>query len=255
LEINKIIEIVKEAGELFKNRDFDVEEKTSISDKVTSMDIAVEVFLKENLLNLLPHSGFLGEESDNHEIDNEYVWVVDPIDGTTNFIRDLGISCISIGLLQNGKPIAGFVYNPYKDEMYYAQKGRGAFLNSNKISVSDKSFENSIYYTSLSPYTKESTKKCLDIMEEVYSQADDMRRLGSAAIELCLLACGRGDLYFELYLQPWDYAAGALILEEAGGYAGTVLDEGFKYNEPIPVLAANSKSNYNKLEKIVKKHI
>ena len=255
MKIKDIKQIAQRAGEMLSNRVFDVEHKTSLSDRVTSMDIAVEQFLKNELLSLLPGSGFLGEESDFHEIENEYVWVVDPIDGTTNFVRDLAASCISIALLKNGKPYMGVVYNPYKGEMFSAEKGLGAYMNDKAILVSDMSFESSIYFTSLSPYTKQSAKACLKIMEEVYSQADDIRRFGSAAIELCLLACGRADLYFELYLQPWDYAAGCLILQEAGGYAGTVGDEVFKYDKPIPVIAANSKENYDRLKNIVDKHL
>ncbi|MEX1377782.1 MAG: inositol monophosphatase family protein [Eubacteriales bacterium] len=255
MELKDIKQVALKAGEMLSNRDFQVEHKTSLSDKVTSMDIAVEKFLKEQLLKLLPGSGFLGEESDFYEIENEYVWVVDPIDGTANFVRDLAASCISIGLVKDGEGYMGVVYNPYKDEMFSAEKSKGAYSNDERINVSDMSFESSIYFTSLSPYTKESARVCMDIMEEVYAQADDIRRFGSAAIELCLLACGRADLYFELYLQPWDYAAGSLILEEAGGFAGTVGEEIFKYDKPIPVIAANSKANYTKLKAIVDKHL
>ena len=145
MEINDIKQIAKRAGEMLSNRVFDVEHKTSLSDRVTSMDIAVEHFLKNELLALLPGSGFLGEESDFHEIENEYVWVVDPIDGTTNFVRDLAASCISIALLKKGKPYMGVVYNPYKGEMFIAQKGEGAYMNDKAISVSDMRFESSIY--------------------------------------------------------------------------------------------------------------
>lgn len=255
IDVKKVIEIVEEAGELFKNRDFDVELKTSISDKVTSMDIKVENFLKERLLKLIKGSGFLGEESESYALENEYVWVVDPIDGTANFVRDLMTSCVSVGLLKNKEAVMGVVYNPYRNEMFYAIKGEGAYLNGDKISVSNEPFESSMYFTSLAPYNKDVSKVCFDIMAEVYMLSDDMRRFGSAEIELCLLACGRGDLYFELRLNPWDYCAGGLILTEAGGHIGIPNETGLRYDGPVAIVAANSKENFDKLMEICERHL
>lgn len=255
MEIKKVISIVRQAGEMFKTRDFDVEIKTSISDKVTSMDIAVEKFLKEKLTLLIQNSGFLGEESDPHALDNEYVWVVDPIDGTANFVRDLMTSCVAVALLKNKQPVLGIVYNPYRDEMFYAEKGKGAYLNGEPIKVSDKPFSEGIYYTSLAPYNKEDVKIALNVMEEVFMLSDDMRRFGSAEIELCLLACARADLYFEFRLNPWDYAAGGLILTEAGGYIGIPHTDEISYDGPVGFFAANSKENFEKLRDIIEKHM
>ena len=255
MDIKKFKKIVRQAGEMFSNRDFYVENKTSVSNKVTSMDFAVEKFLKENLTALIEGSGFLGEESSPQEIDNEYVWVVDPIDGTTNFVRDLMTSCVSVALLKNNQAVLGAVYNPYNDEFFFAEKGRGALLNGQKISVSDNDFSSAIYFTSFAPYDKSRAKICLNILEDVYNQCDDIRRTGSAAIELCHLACGRGDIYFEIILNPWDYAAAALILQEAGGYIGIPNEENLIYKDASSITAANTKENYDKLMKIVIKYL
>lgn len=188
-------------------------------------------------------------------MDNEYVWVVDPIDGTANFVNDLMTSCVAVALLKDKKAVMGLVYNPYRDEMFTAQLGKGAYLNEKKITVSDRPFEEGMYFTSLAPYNKEDVKVCMNILEEVYSQSDDMRRFGSAEIELCLLACGRADLYYELRLNPWDYAAGGLILTEAGGYAAIPFKDEVVYDGPTAFMAANSKENFEKLKEIVERHM
>ena len=255
MDIQQIIKIAHKAGEMFSERNFVVEQKSSVSDKVTSMDIKIEEFLKRELTGLVEGSGFMGEESQSSALENEYVWVVDPIDGTSNFVRDLSASCISIALLKNKQAYMGVVYNPYKDEMFYAQKGGVAFLNGKKISVSGMPFESSLLFTSYALYDKHLANICFDIAREAYQSCDDIRRFGSAAIELCLLACGRGDLYFEIRLSPWDYAAGVLILQEAGGHAAVFGSEKITYDVRVPVIAANSTDNFQKLYAIVKKHM
>jgi len=255
MNIQKIIKVVRKAGKMFFDRKFDVEQKTSISDKVTSMDIKVEAFLKKELTALIKNSGFMGEESDWKNLDNEYVWVVDPIDGTTNFIRDMAASCVSVALLKDGEAYMGVVYNPYKNEVFYAERGRGAYLNGKRISVTDLPFEKSIFFTSFALYERELSETCFGIAKETYGLCDDVRRTGSAAIELCLVACGRGDLYFEIRLRPWDFAAGVLILNEAGGYAAIPGSDKMTYDKAVPIVAANTKENFDKLYKIVQKHL
>ena len=255
MNIQKIIKIVKKAGRMFSERSFDVMHKTSVSDKVTSMDIKVEAYLKKQLTSLIKNSGFMGEESDSANLNNEYVWVVDPIDGTANFVRDLAASCISVALLKDGKAYMGVVYNPYRNEVFYAKKGEGAYLNGKKISVSNMPFESAMLFTSFAPYNKERSQICFDIVKETYRMCDDVRRFGTAAIELCLLACGRADLYYELRLYPWDYAAGALILTEAGGYCSIPGSENITYDKPVGFVAANTKDNFDTLKHIVEKHM
>ena len=129
--INQVINIVREASKLMTS-DITIEQKGNDSNFVTSADVNVQHFLEERLLNLIPESTFLGEEEGKQAVSSEYIWVVDPIDGTANFIRGLGASAISVGLVKGCKPYLGVIYEPYKDEMYYAELGKGAFLNGKR---------------------------------------------------------------------------------------------------------------------------
>ena len=253
--IDKVIEIVREAGNIFKDRDFKVESKGTVSNNVTTADLAVETYLKNALLPLIDNSGFIGEESGSSDYDNTYLWVVDPIDGTANFIRDLAFSAISVGLVNDGRVVLGVVYNPYRDEMFYAEEGKGAYLNGRRISVSDRDVEHSVFCTAMSLYDKAFAKPCFNIIEKVYSECDDIRRMGSAALELVSLACGRVDLYFEIRVFPWDFAASEIIIREAGGYIGTIELENTVFDRPIPLICANTKENYDYLKHIVEKEI
>ena len=126
--IKQVIDIVKEASKLMTDN-ITIEQKGNDSNYVTSADVNVQHYLEEHLPNLIPGSTFLGEEEEKSKFDSEYVWVVDPIDGTANFIRDLKASVISVGLVKEGKPYLGVIYDPYKDEIYYAERGKGAFMN------------------------------------------------------------------------------------------------------------------------------
>lgn len=253
--IEKVIDIVRESSRFMKERDFTVECKGTVSNNVTSADIAVQKYLKEKLLSLMDDCGFYGEESNQQDYQKENLWVVDPIDGTTNFIRDLGCSCISVALVKSGEPVLGVVYNPYRDEMFWAEKGRGAFLNGSPIHVSDRNLEHSLFCTAFSLYNKNLAKPCQNILEKMYGRCDDFRRFGSAAIELASLACGRVDLYFEIRLFPWDFAASEIIIREAGGYVGTVGMEKTVFNRPIPIIGANSRENYEYLRQTVLREI
>lgn len=256
--VDKVIDIVREAGKMMNNRNFLVENKGSVSNLVTSVDVSVQAFLESRLLPLVEDSYFLGEETYNInkiEKDKPYQWIVDPIDGTSNFIRDLGASVISVALVKEGEPVLGVIYNPYRDEMFYAEKGKGAYLNGKPIKVSGRSLETSLFCTSLSLYNKNLAKPCLNIMEEVYKKCDDFRRIGSAALELAYLACGRIDLFFEIRLFPWDIAAGEIIVKEAGGYVGTIEFDTTVFYRPIPLICANTRENYEFLRKVVEKEI
>lgn len=253
--INEVIDIVYEAGKFMSNREFSVKSKGSISNNVTTVDLSVQAFLESKLLPLVEDSYFLGEENCKIEKDKPYQWIVDPIDGTANFIRDLGASVISVALVKDGRPVLGVVYNPYRDEMFYAEKGKGAYLNGKQIKVSDRLLEGSIFCTSFSLYNKSLAKPCINIMEKVYQKCDDIRRIGSAALELSYLASGRIDLFFEMRLFPWDFAAGEILVEEAGGYAGTIEFDNTVFYRPIPILCANTKENYEYLKKVVEREI
>lgn len=257
----KTVSIVRDASALMKNRNFWIKNKGNTGNDVTAMDVAVQEYLKEHLLAAFPGSVFMGEEEesvwDEKRIsETKWLWIVDPIDGTSNFIRNLQSSAISVGLLHHGTPWMGVVYNPYLDEMFEAEKGCGAFLNDQPIHVSDRDFSHGHFCTAASLYNKSLAKPCFSIMEEVYGQCDDFRRFGTAAIELSSLAAGRTELYFEMRLFPWDYTASVVLIQEAGGYVGTLpsLPE-MTYHKAIPIIAANTEENFRKLNEIINRHI
>ena len=257
--LQKIADIVREAAELMKPENIQVEQKGNESNYVTTADVNVQNFLKEKLLELLPESSFVGEEmssgNDEKFADTEYIWVVDPIDGTSNFIRELGLSAISVGLLKNRQAYIGVVYQPYRDEMYMAEVGKGAYMNGKPIHVSDRDFKHSHLCSAMSLYNKEFAPPCFRIIERVYYESDDLRRLGTAAVELVYLAAGRVELYFEIRLFPWDIAASIPILTEAGGFIELMFEKELPLDRPIPVIAANTRENFERLKAIVYEEI
>lgn len=243
-------EIVREAAALM-TRDFTVKSKGTVANQVTSNDVAVENFLKESLSRILPGSGFIAEESGHGGTETEYTWIIDPIDGTANYVRDLAGSGISVGLYKQMQPFIGVVYNPYRNELFSARKGAGAFCNGRQIHVSGRDFAHSCFCTSLSCYHKEQAHACAEILEQVYMRSDDFRRFGAAVIEMTALAAGRVELYFEMSLAPWDHAASRVIIEEAGGCVANVYDDEISYTGQTSYIAANTKENLEKLRSII----
>ncbi len=252
--LERVIEIVKAAAQ-FTKIDFTTTEKESHINFVTSADIAVQKFLEEKLIALLPDSAFFGEEGNEAVKTAEYLWVVDPIDGTVNFSRGNDECAISVGLMHNEQVVLGVIYAPFKDELYYALLGGGAFFNRMPIKTSERSFKNSLFCTALSLYKKEYADKCLDIMREVYSGCVDIRRSGSCALDICYLAKGECELFFEFRVFPWDCAAGIIILNEAGGIITGIDGASLRLDRTSPIIAANNAENHKKLLEIVKKHI
>ena len=253
--LEKCIEIVKQAATLMQNRDFTVEQKASVVNIVTSADKQVQAFLEEHLPALVPGSQVFGEEGTEAVRSAQYLWIVDPIDGTMNYARGIGQSAISVALTRKGQPLIGVVYNPFHQELFTAKKGEGAWLNGTPIQVSQASFAEGLFCTAWSTYNKTYAPQCRAIMEEVYAQSNDFRRFGSCALELCYLAAGRCDLFFEFRIFPWDWAAGGLILMEAGGVITELEDRLPLHDRATPLIAANNRTNYEKLRQIVKKHI
>lgn len=209
--------IVREAAGLMASGSFDVRQKNGYANIVTSSDLAVQEFLKERLQRLLPWSEFLCEEEDRHSLRAEDIWIIDPIDGTQNYSRGITQCGISVGLRRGDEMAAGTVFLPWADEMYMARKGRGATLNGNPIHVSDRPFGDALLCTALPVYYKEHASVCSRIISRTFRECNDIRRFGSAATELCYLARGWVELYFEYRLSPWDFAAASLIVTEAGG--------------------------------------
>lgn len=252
LEVLK--EIVLEAGELVRRGYHVVNEKGSASNVATDCDIAVEKFLIDNLSARFDDIGFLCEESGTgyNPLNHEYAAVIDPIDGTSNFVRDMRMSAISVALLRRGQPWLGVVYQPYTDELFAAEQGKGATLNGVPIHVSQRPLQRACLAVAWSLYDKTLADPCIAICRELYDRIDDFRRLGTAALELCYLACGRLELYFEIRLYPWDFAAGMLIIQEAGGVAEALLPG---LDRPSAVLAANCRESYAVLKQTVDQHL
>lgn len=248
ISISQIESIVREAARLMVRDGFEVHDKGSRENIVTSSDLAVQNFLTGKLAELLPGSGFLCEEDDlSDTAGHEYVWIIDPIDGTANYARGNENCCISVALARNGSLVMGVVYSPWRNELYSAEKGRGAFLNGKPIHASKRPFEEGILFTAMSTYRKEFAAVCRDIIYDIYMESNDVRRFGSAAVELCLMAAGQAEMYFEMRLMPWDYAAAGLILEEAGGtikgFDGTFPS----LSEPSLVVAANTRQSCDRI--------
>ena len=254
--IDRIKDIVLKASALMVDAGFTTEAKgDDVANIVTSSDVAVQEYLCRELKGILPESGFICEEEDAHDPDSGYVWVIDPIDGTANYARGMEYCAISVALRRDGETVLGVVYSPWKREMYWAERGKGAFLNGKPINVSKRTFKEGILCAALCTYHKEHSQACADILLEAFQQCNDFRRFGSAAMELCSLAKGFSDLYFEMILQPWDYAAAILIIEEAGGIVTNLSDAHPSYNGPDLICGANNPENHASLLAIIRKHI
>jgi myo-inositol-1(or 4)-monophosphatase len=186
---------------------------------VTETDIAVEKYLIASLQGLLPDAGFITEEQQiTQNADKEYVWVIDPIDGTTNFVHQIPVFCVSVALLHNNKPYLGVVYELNAKEMFSAEKGKGAFLNGVPMHVSNRAeLKDTLIATGFPYYDYERIDPYLNSLKAFMKETRGVRRLGSAAADLAYVACGRFDAFYEYSLSPWDVAAGILLVEEAGG--------------------------------------
>ncbi len=238
---DRLIQIAKEAGAFFRRDELtDVVSKEGHANYVTNIDCKVQEFLEKELLKLLPGSEFIGEEKENQALRDAPTWIVDPLDGTTNMIHDYRMSAVSIALCRNKKPVTGVIWQPFTQELFYAEAGKGAFLNDRPIHVSDTPFRNALAAFGTAPYYEELEDTGMKLAGEYLHQCADIRRSGSAALDLAYLACGRHDIFFELRLKPWDYAAGSLIVQEAGGLVQMPLaGEEMDYNLSTAVLSAN----------------
>lgn len=248
---DKMKKIIIDCGELIlnaENKDLEITLKDGNNNIVTQYDELIQKQLKSKLLSLLPEANFMGEEGNDSDnvLNKGYTFIIDPIDGTTNFSRNIKMSAISVALLKDTKPILGMCYNPYLKEMYIAQKGKGAFLNGKRIHVSKKYLKNGILLCGCAPYYDNLRSESLAIQKKLSLIASDYRRFGSAVIELCSIASGKAELYFELKLQPWDYAAAGLILEEAGGKITTIEGKQIQYNTSSSIVASNGMEDYFK---------
>lgn len=243
--LEKIITIVKDAGEIIlsaHNQESAVTAKEGKKNFVTKYDVAVQEFLFTELGKAFPDAEFVGEEGDNNLSSKALRFIIDPIDGTTNFMQDYRCSCISVALCKENDLIAGVVYNPYSNEIFSAEKGKGAYLNAQKIEVSDRPLSDGLALFGTSPYHPENTDETFVLLRKVFDFSRDIRRSGSAAYDICMVACGRCEIFFEKALQPWDVAAGTLILKEAGGVAFNYEGNEINFSTPNDVVFANPKA-------------
>ena len=252
-DFTKIITpIIKKAGDIMLSAtNVEIAEvKQGDVNYVTFYDKKVQDFLIENLKNAFPNAYFIAEEKDNDSsaLQNDLCFIIDPIDGTTNFIRGYKSSSISIGVFSRGEGIFGAILNPYLNELYTAEKGKGAYLNGEKISVSTKPFENAIYAFGSSPYYKsELAEKTFNVAKALFLTCTDIRRSGSAALDFCHVASGRIDLFFECRLSPWDFAAGSIIVKEAGGVITDMDGNELDLSSPQSILCSNGAIHKNAL--------
>ena len=241
--LEQIIPIIREAGQIVlsaQDAAARTREKISAADLVTEYDLAVEAFLKEKLPPLVSGSVFFGEEEEeNADPSRGWAFIVDPIDGTTNFVRGLRQSAVSVALAHDGTVEYGVVYDPYKDEMFSARRGGGAFLNGQPIRVSRRPIEQGVFGMGTAIYRREYLEPTMRLTEQLFRRSCDFRRLGAAALDLCNVACGRTDLFFEYSLCPWDQAAGSLIVTEAGGFVCTLEGGPLSLTDRCSVWASN----------------
>lgn len=206
-------------------RDFGEVEQLQVSQKgpadfVSQADVKSETMLKEELSKARPAYGFMAEESATAKPDTEYTWVIDPIDGTTNFLHGIPHWAISIGLLKNDEPVAAVVYEPVRDEMFWGEKGMGAFLNAARMRVSGRRELHKALIATGIPFKGHDSPSFMAEMQSVMPKVAGIRRMGSASLDLAYVAAGRYEGYWERGLKPWDIAGGYLLIKEAGGYIG-----------------------------------
>lgn len=249
--LNAVEAGAKELRRYFNNEDLKISNKEGINNWVTEADHAAEKAIIAVIKAQYPDHFILSEEAGEMVTGSEVKWIIDPIDGTINFASGIPICAVSIGVEKNGEMILGAVYNPFINELFFAEKGKGAFLNDKKISVSKK---NEVIHSCLVtgfPYTYlDMENGPLQVFERFVRKGVPVRRLGSAAIDLCWVAAGRFEGFFEHSLSAWDTAAGYLIVEEAGGKVTDM--NGNKYSPYQKKLVATNGLIHDELIEIIR---
>ena len=220
VDVNWLEQLLRSAGKLFQDRTLAGQTREKgVADYVTAVDYEVQQYIRIRLEEQYPHIQFLSEEKSNDDVDRSgIVWVLDPVDGTTNLIHDYQASVISLALMDKGESVLWMIYDPYMNELFLAEKGKGSFCNGRRIHVSRAaSMAECLIAIGTSPYYKELAEKNFDLFRRIFMDCQDVRRSGSAARDLAYVACGRLDGYLEQRLKIWDFAAGMLLVREAGG--------------------------------------
>ncbi len=234
----------------FFNSSFEVHNKEGINNLVTEADHAAEKAIFEVIRASFPEHYILSEESGELMQDSSYKWIIDPIDGTVNFANGIPICCVSIAVEKDGQMILGAVYNPVMNEFFFAERGQGAYLNDKRIYVSEQSELIKACMVTGFPYTYlDMPNGPLQVFERFIRKGNPVRRLGSAAIDLCWVAAGRFDGFYEHKLNAWDSAAGFLLVEEAGG---KVTDfKGDHYSPYQPHIVATNGKIHDELVEVI----
>jgi len=241
---NKVISIVRLTGNFIRKEamQFDLNkiEYKGLNDMVSYVDKTAEQKLVQNLDKLIPDAGFLTEEQTINREGKIYKWIIDPLDGTTNFIHGIPTYAVSVALYEDNLPVVGVVYEINRGEMFYSYKGGPALLNKKEIAVSQNpNLGASLLATGFPYYQFEDQQKYLQLLSEMMQKCHGVRRIGAAAVDLAYVACGRFDAFFEYNLQKWDFAAGCFIIQQAGGQVFD-FSGGDDYFEKREILATNT---------------
>lgn len=249
---------LREAGRIILSSSVarDQIEKKGEKNYVTEIDYRVQEYLAIRLENIIPGSHLIAEESEKNlfSVDSPS-WILDPVDGTTNLIYDLRFSAISLALFLEGKPAYGFIYNPYLDELFQAKAGVGAWLEQEQIKVAETSeISQALIGFGTNPYDRENSDQTFAMIRDVFTASMEIRRSGSAALDMAYVACGRLNGFFEQMLQPWDFAAGSILVEAAGGIVSGWDGSSLKnLLEPSGIIAASA-NIFQPLNQILDKH-
>lgn len=253
----QVIAIAKQAGHfiLEESKGFSAAriEYKGLNDMVSYVDKTAEKMIIEALADVLPEAGFIAEEGTSNKIGEAYNWIIDPLDGTTNFIHGIPAFAVSIALQKDDELVVGVVYEINQDECFYAWQGSKAYLNGKVISVSNnKDLGSSLIATGFPYYDFKRQTDYINLFTDVMQKCHGLRRIGAASVDLVYTACGRFDAYFEYNLKPWDIAAGLLIVQQAGGEYFD-FDGGYNALTTCDIVATNGKIS-TELNSIIHSH-
>ena len=247
--------IVREAGKIMGAAELTeagIYRKPGDANFVTAYDVQIQRFLIERICALFPDAGFFGEEDtagNEKQLTQGYTFIIDPIDGTTNFMFNYHHSCVSVGVALDGELEAGLIYDPYTDSLYTAVRGQGAYLNGRHLVLADTPVSEGIACFGCARYNEADYDRLFDVVKELFLESLSIRSVGSAALGIARIASGSNVCYLELKLQPYDYAAAAVILEEAGGCIVQPDGSPITLDQPCAVVAGTPKA----VEHILKK--
>ena len=248
-DIRQLQAIVREAGKILKEAQLDsdgVGQKQGEANFVTVYDVRIQQFLMEKLSEMIPDATFFGEEDTQGNqagcLSDGFTFIIDPIDGTTNFMLDCHYSCISVAVAWGGVLVAGCIYNPYLNHMYVAVRGMGCYLNGRRLKMEELSVEQGIVGFGAARYNDENVELLFGVVKNLFHRCLAIRSGGSAALDLAKIASGSHVAYVEMKLQPYDYCAAAVMIEEAGGRIVQMDGRPITLDRPCSILAGTKKA-------------